>query len=282
MQGGITVDSREGAGSRFVVELPLRATEPAPDVPAAPVALAPRAVLVVEDNGFNRRLTGEILASWGQRATLAEDGRQALDLLERQRFDLVLLDIRMPGMDGIEVTRRIRRLERERSETPVPIIAITADADEATRDACLAAGIDAVLAKPVVPEQLARAIAAHGGDAAVLPAAEPQLNGRTRSDLGDDPERARQYRAMLLQDIDDELRSLQAALDRNDGDAAGRAAHTLKGLCGHLENREPAELAAWLQHNAASADPERLRRAMEQLTTLCRRSPAQAPSEDIR
>ena len=76
-------------------------------------------------------------------------------------FDLVLLDIRMPDIDGIEVARRVRLRELERSETAVPIIAITADADAATREACLAAGINAVLAKPVIPEQLARAMAAH-------------------------------------------------------------------------------------------------------------------------
>ncbi|WP_168205857.1 ATP-binding protein [Geobacter sp. FeAm09] len=267
MKGSLTVDSRVGAGSCFTVALPLRETEPAPDGRLAPAAApAPRAVLVVEDNGFNRRLLGEILRSWGQEVTLAEDGLQALRFMEQRRFDLVLLDIRMPDIDGIEVARRIRRREEERAEIPVPVIAITADADASTRDACHAAGINGVLAKPVVPEQLAQAMAACGGEtAAAPPGGEPQLDAQTRNDLAGDPERARQYREMLLQDIDGELRSLQTALERDDRSGLVRAAHTLKGLCGHLANREPAELAAWLQRHAPSARPEHLQPVVEKL-----------------
>lgn len=272
MKGSLTVDSRVGEGSRFVVEVPLRETEPVPDgLRASTVALTPHAILVVEDNGFNRRLLGEILSAWGQQVTLAEDGLQALRFMEQRRFDLVVLDIRMPDIDGIEVARRIRRREHERSETSVPIIAITADADAATRDACLDVGIDAVLTKPVVPEQLALAIAAHsGGAVATPPGEEPQLDVQTRTDLGDDPERARHYRELLLQDIDGELQSLQAALERDDRNDLGRAAHTLKGLCGHLACREPAELAAWLQRHAPSSRPEQLQPVVEQLVKQLR------------
>ena len=278
MNGSITVDSREGAGSCFVVELPLQETEAAPDDLALPVALASGAVLVVEDNEFNRRLLGDILTSWGQQVVLAEDGWQALQFMEQQRFDLVLLDIRMPGIDGIEVARLVRSREHERSGTSVPIIAITADADAATREACLAAGINAVLAKPVISEQLAMAIAAHcGGAAAASLGEELLLNMQTCSDLGSDSERARQYRELLLQDIDDELHCLQTALEYDDRNELGRAAHTLKGLCGHLANREPAELAAWLQHNAPSARPEQIRPVIEQLVKTVGRSAMLAP-----
>ena len=282
MKGSIGVDSREGAGSCFTVELPLRETDPAPDDPPATLTnLAPSAVLVVEDNGFSRRLLGDMLSSWGQRVVLAKDGRQALQFLERQRFDLLLLDIRMPGIDGIEVARRIRGSERERSETPVPIIAITADVDKATRDACLAAGIDSVLAKPIIPELLALAVAPYcKGPLRSSPDEELLLNEPTCADLGHDTERARQYKEMLLQDIDEELHSLREVLERDDRDGVQRAAHALKGLCGHLANREPASLAQWLQLNAQSARPERLRAVMEQLRTARQVGMAQASRED--
>ena len=266
MKGSIFVDSREGVGSCFVVELPLQETEPVPDDLAPHVVLAPGTVLVVEDNEFNRRLLGDILTSWGQQVVLTDDGLQALQLVAQQRFDLVLMDIRMPGIDGIEVARRVRRRECERFETPVPIIAITADTDATTRDACLAVGINAILAKPVIPEQLTRAIAAHcSGTVASSLKKELLIDVQTCSDLGSNSERVWQYREMLQQDIDDELKNLLAALERNDRKDLARAAHTLKGLCGHLKSRKSSKLAAWLQHNAPSARPEQIRQVIEQL-----------------
>jgi len=267
MKGNITFDSQEGMGSCFVVELPLDESEPLPDdLLAPPPAFLSRAVLVVEDNTFNRRLLGDILKSWGHQVTLAEDGWQALLLMEQHHFDLVLLDIRMPDIDGIEVARRIRLREHSKAETAIPIIAITADADAVTRETCLNAGINAVLAKPVIPEQLARAIGGQWiGEEPASTCEELFLNHQTSIDLANDPERARHYLEMLLQDIDDELKCLRSALERDDRVELGRTAHTLKGLCGHLANRKPIELAAWMQQNATSAQPEQLRQVMEQL-----------------
>lgn len=266
MGGRITMNSRHGAGSSFVVEIPLRAVEPLSDEPALPVNLASGSVLVIEDNEFNRRLLVDILGTWGQQVVLAENGLQGLQILEQRPFDLVLLDIRMPDMDGMEVARRIRRHEQEGSKRPVPIIAITADVEAATFEACLGAGINAVLPKPVIPEQLARAIHEQCGDTiATSIGGKMQLNSQTSSDLNNSPERASQYLEMLLVDVDDELELLQTALESDDRNGLGRAAHTLKGLCGHLADTKPAELAAWLQHNAPSAPPEQLRLVMEQL-----------------
>jgi HPt (histidine-containing phosphotransfer) domain-containing protein len=126
-----------------------------------------------------------------------------------------------------------------------------------------------VLTKPVIPEQLTQAIATHGGPALTAPlGTEPLLNVRTSSDLGNNPERARQYRAMLRQDIDEELRSLQTALECNHRVELVRAAHTLKGLFGYLANPEPADLSAWLQQNGLTARPEQLRQVIQQLLAL--------------
>ena len=264
--GQLAVESREGAGSRFAVDLPLPATEPVIAAADPAVATRSRAVLVVEDNAYNRHLLGDLLTSQGHRVTLAENGGKAFESLARQPFDLILLDVRMPDIDGIEVARRIRHTEREVCATPVPIIAVTADADAATREACLAVGMDDVLAKPIIPERLTRAITALYPNAPSSPQAEAlRLNAQTCRDMGDHPERARQFRVMLREDIAAELRSLQEAFARNDRTALGRAAHTLKGLCGHLENREPAEQAAWLQHHAASAGLDGLQHAIEML-----------------
>jgi CheY-like chemotaxis protein len=94
-------------------------------------------VLVVEDNRVYRLLFEELLTDWGLQVTLAEDGFQALQALEQCPVDLVLLDVRMPGIDGIEVARRIRQREAEQGTVPVTIIAVTADRDAATREACV-------------------------------------------------------------------------------------------------------------------------------------------------
>lgn len=269
MKGNITYDSKEGVGTCFIVELPLQQTEAIQDdLGVTPITLAPSSVLIVEDNRFNRQLLEDILSSWGQQVTLADDGWQALAFLEKQHFDLVLLDIRMSGIDGIEVARRVRQQEKARSETSVPIIAITAEADTVTRIACLEAGIDEVLAKPVIPQQLAKAIAQNRRAPVKESPGKLLLNVQTCNDLGNNLERTQQYREMLLQDIDDELECLQAALERNDLNELGRAAHTLKGLCGHLANREPEALSAWLQGNAESSQPEQMRRMIEQLKVV--------------
>jgi len=276
MQGTIAVDSCEGEGSCFVIELPLLATgQLSAELSVPPVILAQGLVLVVEDNEFNRRFLKDILTSWGQEVLLAEDGWQALQLLEQKRFDLILLDIRMPGIDGIEVATRIRRLEQDQSEKAVQIIAITADADAATREACLSAGINDVLEKPVLPELLARTITAHCGGTIAASTGNGLLTPQVCSDLGSNPERVRQYLDLLQQDIAEELQNLQTAFADDDRNRLGRAAHSLKGLCGHLANPEPTELAALLLQLAPSAGADELLQVMARLQTTCQQLLAQ-------
>ncbi len=271
MGGSIDLVSREGEGSCFTVELPLPGTEPLPQLlPPRPTALGGGMVLVVEDNRFNRLLFEELLTDWGFRVTLAEDGLQALKLLEQHPVDLLLLDIRMPGIDGIEVARRIRRREAEQGVPPVIIIAVTADRDATTREGCLGVGINEVLAKPVIPEQLAKAIGVHcQGIVPMIPESQPLLNQQALKVLGSDPGLVRKFRGILAQDIDAELKSLQSALEAEDCQWLRRAAHTLKGLCGQLTNPVPGELAAWLHLNAASAPAAQMGQVAGQLRTVC-------------
>ncbi|KIH77210.1 PAS domain S-box-containing protein [Geoalkalibacter ferrihydriticus] len=270
MKGTITVKSTEGAGSCFVVDLPLQEADPLPEERfAAPITLPPSSMMVVEDNSFNRQLLGDILTSWGHRVSLTEDGQQALALAAQQPFDLILLDIRMPGIDGIEVARRIRLQEQKRSDAAVPIIAITADTDKATREACYAAGISAVLPKPVIPEQLAQAIGMQAEGVNNISSNQTfQLTAQALTGLNNNPERIHNYQHLLLTDIDTQLRCLRAALERGDRHELGRVAHTLKGLYGHLAYRAPVELAAWLHDHASTATVEELRTMVEQLPAI--------------
>ncbi|MDZ7829881.1 MAG: ATP-binding protein [Halofilum sp. (in: g-proteobacteria)] len=109
-------------------------------------------ILVVEDDATNADMICILLRSWGHQVVLACEGSEALDALDGDTFDLLLVDIRMPGMDGTELTREIRR--REGNARRVPIVALTANVAEDTRTDSLAAGMDHFLTKPVDPEKL--------------------------------------------------------------------------------------------------------------------------------
>ena len=130
-------------------------------------AIAPqsRAILVAEDNDINALLTRALLARLGHRVTLAQTGAAAIEsYLAAQDagvpYDCILMDVQMPEMDGIEATRRIRALEAARAAPRTPIVALTANAFGEDRDACLAAGMDDFLVKPLDRERLAEALAA--------------------------------------------------------------------------------------------------------------------------
>jgi PAS domain S-box-containing protein len=118
---------------------------------------APLRVLVAEDNGFNAQLLEQLLGRGGHRARLAGDGRAALRLAEEETFDLLLLDVHMPELDGFQVARAVRERERMTGDH-LPIIALTARARQEDRERCLAAGMDDFLAKPIQAPDLWAAI----------------------------------------------------------------------------------------------------------------------------
>jgi two-component system sensor histidine kinase/response regulator len=123
----------------------------------------PLSILLAEDNRVNQQLAVRLLEKQGHRVSVAENGQAALDALEAARFDLVLMDVQMPGLSGLEATVAIRARERDSGEH-LPIIAMTARALNGDREACLAAGMDGYISKPVSPKLLAEAIAEYGPD----------------------------------------------------------------------------------------------------------------------
>jgi len=114
-------------------------------------------ILVAVDNFSNLKLITSILQNWGQRVTIAVKGREALRLFEEKAFDLILLDIQMPEMDGIEVATRMRESDRKRN-IRTPTVSLTAHAGNDIREQCLAAGMDQVLTKPLQPRKLFEAL----------------------------------------------------------------------------------------------------------------------------
>ena len=143
------------------IERALGLTVPAKDVPAPKVATAPPArqlrVLVAEDSLVNQKLAVALLERRGHVVTVANNGREALAATERQEFDLVLMDVQMPELDGFEATQAIRMRERQ-SDRHLPIIAVTAHALKGDDARCLAAGMDGYVSKPISAAELYQAI----------------------------------------------------------------------------------------------------------------------------
>ncbi|WP_165873585.1 PAS domain-containing hybrid sensor histidine kinase/response regulator [Parasulfuritortus cantonensis] len=158
MGGEIKVESTPGRGSLFSFEIDLPraetvlaapADQPATTAAVRPVGMARLAVLVAEDNPVNQWVIRHLLEDLGHHPTVAENGRAALAAWRDGRFDVILMDIQMPELDGYQATVEIRGAERDRGQGHIPIIALTAHASRDDEAKCLAAGMDGYLAKPV-------------------------------------------------------------------------------------------------------------------------------------
>jgi signal transduction histidine kinase/CheY-like chemotaxis protein len=162
MGGDLTVTSKPGKGARFRLEVQVELAE-APDARAGGAVIEGARVLVVDDHVVNRRAIELVLQSFGIQPTLAESGERALELLHSEVFDVMLMDVYMPGMDGRDATRQLRAAEGPNRD--IPVIAVTASATTKDWEACHAAGMNAHVAKPIDPSQL------HAALSEVLPAA---------------------------------------------------------------------------------------------------------------
>lgn len=245
MGGEIGVESTPGEGSLFWLHVPLiPAVPPEEDRAAATAArrmTAPLRVLLVEDNEINRDLTRHMLRDLGHDVTEACDGRAAVTLAEAQSFDLILMDIRMPVMDGLQATQAIRTGQGPNRE--VAIIAVSANVLPEARDRFVAAGMSAFLPKPLDPDDLARVVQRFApscgvpGDVAGKPA---MGGGQGAAGL---VERYTQEVEALLASFDDPdlpLSSLAEEAHRVAGSAAAFGQHDLRRALVAIENAAEA------------------------------------------
>jgi signal transduction histidine kinase/DNA-binding response OmpR family regulator len=242
----------------------LQAT-PFQDISSAPAMLAPEnepvldhlSVLLVEDNMVNRTLALEMLQRLGCDAMHAGNGVEALDALEKQDFDVVLMDCQMPVMDGFIATRKLRERELLKKKEPTRVVALTANALAGDREACLAAGMNDYLAKPftlaqlrnlLLPSKVSRSAANKVTlDNSALDAVrqlDPDGSDRLLSRL------IALYRddsSQLLADIDNGLKA-------GDAEAVARAAHTLKSSSANLGATNVAAIARQIETSARGGD----------------------------
>jgi CheY-like chemotaxis protein len=246
------------------------------EAPRTPVIIAPtrhgRRVLLAEDNPVNRRLARAILEKSGYAIVEAENGRLALDALAQTPFDIVLMDVQMPELDGLATSRAIRENEQA-TGGHIPIVALTAHALRADREACLAAGMDGYLSKPIRAKDLLALIdrllgtTERGGgqseeEAPIhAPAAPSQASAPEVFDPAELLQRTEGDRALVADMIDifrvDAPRlvtELQGAFDRADADAVQRIAHTLKGSVGLFGAPQAASLAQAVETTARGGD----------------------------
>ena len=244
------------------------------------------AILLAEDNAVNQTLAVALLESRGHRVTVASNGKEAVNACKKAYFDLILMDVQMPEMDGFEATRAIRNLERGRQtsggvnqakQTPtanqstiinrqssiqrIPIVAMTAHAMKGDREKCLDAGMDDYVSKPIKPDALYRAIdrvAPKPRRERVKNRPEPapesttfsprtfDFSGAMETVLGNE-DLFREIAGMFIERCSDYVARIREGIAGNDAGALESAAHSLKGAVGNFDAEEAYELAYHLE-----------------------------------
>jgi len=255
----------------------LGSAEVRPPAPPPPLPRVERTlrVLLAEDNPVNQKLAVRLLEKQGHTVVVAANGQQAVEAVQQQPFDLVLMDVQMPEMDGFEATAAIRRLEHGTGRH-LPILAMTAYAMKGDRERCLASGMDDYISKPIQPRELWEKI-----DQLVQPtdraskeetaankeetAASILDRDAIRERLGGDTKLLRELIDMFFADCPHLWQNVRDALAQGDAPRLSRAAHTLKGAVGVFGAKAAHEAAERLEQLASKGNLAQAAEAAAQL-----------------
>jgi two-component system sensor histidine kinase/response regulator len=228
-------------------------------------------VLLVEDNPVNQKVAVRFLERMGCHVRVADNGADAVKAYREARFDLILMDLQMPVMDGLMATRRIREIEN--GERMTPIVALTANAMSGQIDRCMEAGMNAFLSKPLEISRLHETLELYGlatqpGDGSSVAAntlVTPVNLARLNEITDGDAEFAYELASTFVSSGEQVFEELQAALDSADRNALTRAAHKLKGASANIHADSLRDLAYALETQAAKVDQPRLRELVREL-----------------
>jgi len=201
-------------------------------------------VLVAEDNAVNQKLAASVLERAGHRPVIVGDGRQALEAMARERFDVVLMDVQMPIMGGFEATQRIREHEAA-TGTHTPIIAVTARAMKGDREACLAAGMDGYIPKPIQSKKLLALMSELTGSAVSATTEEADTEapaqtglvldeGKLLATVGGNRELIGELAEIFLQELTPRMTDIENAIKEGDAEKLRFTAHALRGSAASL------------------------------------------------
>ncbi len=260
MGGRIWLESEAGKGSTFHFTAAFKAATELPasvptELPGTEQTMISQRVLVVDDNAINRSVAAGILEKQGHAVTFAIDGRQAVVAAKRERFDLILMDVQMPGMNGFVATAQIREAEAGR-DFRTPIVAMTAHAGPDDRAQCLAAGMDEYVSKPISQEKLRAIIdlVLTGQGAPLAPVATSATTAFSGAYLLEQFEGDRDLFARVARTFKENTPALVAmlgrALEARDWPAAARIAHTLAGSLGNIGAEEASILARQIERDS--------------------------------
>lgn len=287
MGGEIGFTSEENKGSTFWFSLSMetRSSLDLPIVSEIPEEQLPsldeqrhNAILVAEDNEINQKVAMGLLDKMGLTGDIVGNGREALEAMKKTQYGLVLMDIQMPEMDGLTATRRIRQKYGNCKNKRMPIIAMTAYAMERDREACLQAGMDDVLVKPLNPEVMTHIL--HKWLPSQAPArkspAKSRVNAPTEKKtkvetelpvldpeqslekmLGD-AEKAKELTDKILAQSEEKIDMLKEALKQKELSTAGKLAHSISGLCANIGSVALCQVLYKLEGDAKNENGENL------------------------
>jgi CheY-like chemotaxis protein len=269
MQGGeLMVESTEGVGSTFSFVIPYTISNEQNKDAAEPVeidyeSLGRKKVLVAEDVELNQFIARQIMMGWGFEVTLANDGKQALALLEREDFDLVLMDIQMPVMDGITATKLIRSMN-DPVKSAVTIIALTANALKGDAEKYKASGMNDYLSKPFDEEKLFQVVSRNLGSINTQPISRPMKQSDHREDQhgllydlsiinsisGGDEGFVTKMVQLFIDTVPANLKELNTALAEKNWDMVNKMAHKLKSTLDSMGVRSVKQDVRMVEMNA--------------------------------